>query len=87
MSTGLQGDIHSRPRRLLPPLPAIGQRRPLGVKSPQLSMKPLADDRAIANHDRTHERIRAYPPPPVLRELQSPLQMSLIRGRKLGIHH
>jgi hypothetical protein len=56
------------------------------VKPTQFSMKPLADHRAVTHDNRSHQRVRTNPPAPKLSKLQSPLQMSLIRGRKLGIH-
>jgi hypothetical protein len=79
MSTRLQRHIHHRPTRILTPLGAIHQSRPLCMQPTQLRMKPLADDLAIPSDHRPHKRIRTHSPPPVLRKLQSPQQMTSIR--------
>jgi hypothetical protein len=39
------------------------------MQVPELSVIPLADDRAIAGDDCSHQRIRADSPPPELRKL------------------
>ena len=80
MRAGLQRHVHRRPGRILAPLAAIRQRRPLGVQPAQLGMKPLADHLAVADDHRADQGIRADAPAPALSKLQSPPQMSLIRG-------
>jgi len=67
-------------------LAAVGQRSALRMQATEFRMEPLANDLALANHNRTHQRIRADPPAPAFRERESTLQMSLIRGGDPGIH-
>jgi hypothetical protein len=52
----------------------------------ELSMKPLANYLAVTHKDSSNKRIRAHAPATALRQLKGPLQMSPIRGGKLGIH-
>jgi len=80
MRTGLQRHVHSRPRRILTPLPAIRQSRPLRMQPPQFRMKPLADHLAISDDHSSNQRIGADPTTPPLSQLESPLQVSLIHG-------
>jgi hypothetical protein len=50
------------------------------MEASKLLVKSLADRIRTARNHCSHKRIRAYPPAPMLRKLQSPLQMSLIHG-------
>jgi hypothetical protein len=86
MSTRLQRHVHHRPSRILPPLAAISESRPLSVQPPQLSMKPLANHRSVPHNNSSNQRVRAHSTPPVLRKLQSPQQMTAIRVSEQGIH-
>jgi len=43
-------------------------------------MEPLADHLPVTNHDYTNQGIWTDPTTPALSELESTLQMSLIRG-------
>ena len=83
---GLQRHVHRRPSRVLAPLPAILQRRPLGVQPAQLGMKPLADHLAVTHDHGADQRIRADSPAPALGKLQRPPQVRPIRGCELGVH-
>ncbi len=75
MSTGLQRHVHSRPSRILSPLPAVLQRRPLSMQIPQLGMKPLTDHPAIPHNHSPDQWIRADPPATALSQLQGSPQM------------
>jgi hypothetical protein len=57
------------------------------MKAAQFRMEPLANHVAITHDDSTNERIRTNPPTPMLRQLKSSPQMTLIRSSKLRIHH
>jgi hypothetical protein len=83
MRAWLQRHIHSRPTRVLS---AIGQRRPLSMQIPKLSVKPLANHLAITHNDSPHERIRTDPPPPILRQPKCPQQVPTIRSCQRSIH-
>src|SRR5215218_5876003 len=80
MSTGLKRHVHGRSSRALTPLPTISQRRPLSMQSTQLSMKPLADHHPATHNNSSNQGVGTHSTAPVLRKLQSPLQMRLIRG-------
>src|ERR1044072_1258162 len=83
---GLQRHVHRRPRRILAPLPAIPQRRPLGMQPTKLCMKPLADHDPIPNDNRSNKRIGTNPPAPALSELERPSQVDAVRIGKRGSH-
>ena len=82
----LQRQVHRRPGRIVAPLGAIGQRRPLRVQIAKLGVESLADHLASPHHDSSDERIGTDSPPPALRKLKRPPQWLLIRACELGIH-
>jgi hypothetical protein len=86
MRTGLQRHIHSRPRRVLSALPAIGKSRALRVKLAQLSMESLANHVPVTNNHSSDKRIRTHPPPPALSKLKRSQEMPSIRACELRIH-
>jgi len=86
MRTRLQRHVHSRPRRILPTLPAILERRPLGVQTAKLGVKSLADHRSVTHKNRSNQRVRADTAPPALRKLQSPLQVGSVGLCQWGGH-
>jgi hypothetical protein len=86
MSTRLQGHVHSRPTKVVPLCPAVFESRSLRVQIAELGVKPLTDNLAITHNDSSNKRIRTDPPPPALRKLTSPPQVSFIRACELRIH-
>jgi hypothetical protein len=78
MGARLEGDEHRRPRRVVPALACVGDRRHLGVCSAELSVPPLAENLAAAGDDRADERIRADAAAAPLGQLQRAAQMRLL---------
>ena len=57
----LERHVHRRPGHILAPSRRVGERRPLGVQTPELGVEALPDNLLTAHDDRADKRVRAHP--------------------------